>query len=218
MDKTKTKRVPWNKGLTKETDERLRKAGEVQRETHRKNGKRVPWNKGKNGSQVAWNKGLTKETDDRVAKMADGKCGEGNGRFGVTLSEEERKIKSDANKLAIEEGRFTPHPYNLNNRLKNQWNGKSYRSRWELRFHKLNPDLLYENTRIRYTDVDGSERIYITDFSDHENKIIYEIKPTCFIDDVTVTIKEAAAIKWCHENGYTFKIVTEIDEPRMLED
>ena len=46
---------PWNKGLTKKTDKRIREYSEA--------------NKGKNNpmfGKPAWNKGLTKETDARV--------------------------------------------------------------------------------------------------------------------------------------------------------
>jgi len=55
--------IAWNKGLTKETDERVSRISESN-----KGG--VPWNKGKRGVQTAWNKGLTKETDGRVVKYA----------------------------------------------------------------------------------------------------------------------------------------------------
>ena len=50
--KTSTKNGGWSKGLTKETDERIKKF------TGRKKG------------GTSWNKGLTKETDKRIAKGA----------------------------------------------------------------------------------------------------------------------------------------------------
>ncbi len=49
-------RIPWNKGLTKETDERV-KLSEGTKEKLR--------------GKVAWNKGLTKETDERVAEGSE---------------------------------------------------------------------------------------------------------------------------------------------------
>ena len=59
-------RITWSKGLTKYTDERVRKQSE--RLTGRK---RInTWNKGKKGIQIAWNKGLTKETDKRIERMS----------------------------------------------------------------------------------------------------------------------------------------------------
>ena len=72
--------IPWNKGLTKETDRRVKqysdaKMGhEVSKETKEKisNSKKgtVPWNKGKRGVQIPWNKGLTME-DGRVRKNVE---------------------------------------------------------------------------------------------------------------------------------------------------
>lgn len=71
-------RIPWNKGLTKETDNRLSQWNKgLTKETDsrirhmaesRKGG--IPWNKGKKTRQVAWNKGLTKETDIRVKRQS----------------------------------------------------------------------------------------------------------------------------------------------------
>jgi hypothetical protein len=87
------KREVWNKGLTKEGDERIAKsrdkAGATAKERY-KNGELVSWQKGltaetdermarivenrkkkfKSGELKIWSTGLTKETDDRVAKVA----------------------------------------------------------------------------------------------------------------------------------------------------
>jgi len=54
----KNSQVAWHKGLTKETDERVRKLGESISKGQKK--------KVENGTFVAWNKGLTKDTDERV--------------------------------------------------------------------------------------------------------------------------------------------------------
>ncbi len=56
--------IPWNKGLTKETDEKLRKMSEQNVSTRFKKGEHplTEWEIG----QTPWNKGLTKETDKRV--------------------------------------------------------------------------------------------------------------------------------------------------------
>ncbi len=56
--------VNWSKGLTKYTNETVRRTGEANK-IHRKG--KPSWNKGKKGLQVAWNKGLTIESDERVA-------------------------------------------------------------------------------------------------------------------------------------------------------
>ena len=53
----------WNKGLTKETDERVRKNGEAI--SIAKTGRHPRFYK---RTKPGWNKGLTKETDERVAK------------------------------------------------------------------------------------------------------------------------------------------------------
>lgn len=60
-------RTAWNKGLTKETDDRVALNGKA---TSKGSKGRTPWNKGAVGLQEAWNKGLTKETDNRVAQYA----------------------------------------------------------------------------------------------------------------------------------------------------
>jgi hypothetical protein len=56
------KRVPWNRGKTKETDPKV--AANTAPSEKRKG--KIPWNKGKK-TGPSWNKGLTKETDARVA-------------------------------------------------------------------------------------------------------------------------------------------------------
>lgn len=84
--------IPWNTGLTKETDQRLAKLSEknkgkvMSKESNEKNrlsklGKHyspntefkkglVPWCTGTKGLLKGWNKGLTKETDERVLKSS----------------------------------------------------------------------------------------------------------------------------------------------------
>lgn len=51
--------IPWNKGLTKKTDERVKRNGENTSKTKRR--------KFKEGKLIPWNKGLTKD-DPRIAK------------------------------------------------------------------------------------------------------------------------------------------------------
>ena len=79
-------RIAWNKGLTKETDERIKKYGEFHKKNH------------KEGKIKNWNKGLTKETDERVRKNAENiKFGYHNGRKtwceGLTKEIDKRLMK-----------------------------------------------------------------------------------------------------------------------------
>lgn len=55
----KEKEKPWNKGLTKEIDERVKRNGESISNSY------------KNGSTIAWCQGLTKEIDERLLKMSE---------------------------------------------------------------------------------------------------------------------------------------------------
>lgn len=88
---------------------------------------------------------------------------------------------------------------------------KKYRSTWERNFHKKYPHLLYEYTRIPYR-FDNEDHIYITDFIDINEKIVYEIKPSTLVDDAKVQAKSKAAMEWCASNDYTFIVVTELTE------
>jgi hypothetical protein len=56
-------KIPWNKSLTKETDERIRKYGKKESKTSIENFA--------NGKTKIWNKGLTKNTDVRVLAIAE---------------------------------------------------------------------------------------------------------------------------------------------------
>lgn len=56
-------KIPWNKGLTKEIDERVNKNATLMKIT-----KQI---KSSNKELIAWNKGLTKETDERVKKYSE---------------------------------------------------------------------------------------------------------------------------------------------------
>ena len=56
----KIEKTVWNKGLTKETDDRVKKYNENQSKTKNSNDWKL--------YHRVWNKGLTKETDDRVKK------------------------------------------------------------------------------------------------------------------------------------------------------
>jgi len=85
-------RIPWNKGLTKETSKLLRKLSE----SHKG---QVPWNK---GLHVGWNKGLAKETDERIKnsakKSSESHKGQTCWNKGLT-KETDKRLKGQSEKL-----------------------------------------------------------------------------------------------------------------------
>lgn len=119
--------IPWNKGLTKDTDERVKKQAEAKRG-------HIPWNYGltaktdpivakygKKGGltrkgRLPWNKGLTKETDERlmiVSKKVSATrkrlAREGKLKCGHPQSEESRRKISETRKRLFAEGKI-PRP------------------------------------------------------------------------------------------------------------
>lgn len=116
-------------------------------------------------------------------------------------------------KHKILNGIFTPKSSNRLNhsRLSSDiTNIKSYRSSWEKMFHEQNPKLLFESVRIPYF-YNGSYHVYIVDFEDCENRILYEIKPSSLVDDPKVLAKHKYAMEWAEKHGYVYKIITERD-------
>jgi hypothetical protein len=82
------------------------------------------------------------------------------------------------------------------------------RSTWDAYFQLYNKKFLYEKVVIpyKYKDV---EKNYIVDFVDLENKILYEIKPNSTYNDPKNISKFESAKKWCVNNGYEYKIITD---------
>lgn len=124
---------------------------------------------------------------------------------------EETKVKQSLKiKEKILNNTFTP---NTNNRRTSKtllYDNIKFRSSWEICFWILNrhDNLYYEKLRIPYT-YNKKEFIYIIDFIDEKNKILYEIKPKKFLDDKKFLKKYEAAIEWCNNNNYTYKIIDE---------
>jgi len=82
-----------------------------------------------------------------------------------------------------------------------------HRSSWESFFHIVNPSFLYEKLRIEYL-YEGNKHNYIVDFVDNENKILYEVKPDSEKTKLKNRIKRDYAEKWCNDNGYIYKIIS----------
>lgn len=134
----------------------------------------------------------------------------GRDKYGFD-SESARKKRSDEMKTKISNGTFTPNVTNSWCRSKIQINidgvEKSYRSSWEAVFGIINKTFLYESKRIKYV-LYGESHSYIIDFEDTDNKILFEIKPDSLIGDYKVSVKREAAIKWCSENNYVYKTIS----------
>lgn len=115
-------------------------------------------------------------------------------------------------KKKILSGELTPKSENRKRakRIKSHITNIQYRSNWELIFHEENPNLKYEFTRIEYTE-NENVRVYITDFTDPENRNIYEIKPSSELNSLNFISKKRAAEEWCNANNFTYKVVTELN-------
>ena len=59
--------------------------------------------------------------------------------------------------------------------------------------------------KIKYIDYIGNEKNYFPDFI-IENKYIIEIKPKKLWNTNIIKLKKKAAIKWCNNNGYIYKL------------
>ena len=124
----------------------------------------------------------------------------------------ERKDKqSKLLKEKILNGKFTPKQNNRRTWKRIEFDNIKFRQSWELKFYKYQKSIgntvLYEKLRIPYI-FNNENHIYITDFIDYENKIVYEIKPQQVVDEKTLQ-KEATLIKWCNDNGYTYIFANE---------
>lgn len=93
MSSSQKGHISWNKGLTKETDERIQKASKKLK-GHKKNyteESREKWIKNLKG-KTPWNKGKTAKTDPRILS------GERNGMYGKTHTDEVKKLLAEQGK------------------------------------------------------------------------------------------------------------------------
>ena len=151
---TTKKRTAWNKGLTKETDSRVKKNATNSSKTKQANIL--------SGQYSAWNKGLTKEADSRVAKNVNrahdtlrnryrqgklsawnkGKSGMYNAwNKGLTKETDSRVAKnaegtSETRLILFQQGRLLPNKRSRKGGYKEDL-GHSVRSPWEANFARI---------------------------------------------------------------------------------
>lgn len=116
-------------------------------------------------------------------------------------------------KRKIADGTYTPKITNSFT----HWNAiidtgqeiKKFRSSWEACIWYSNQEWQYEKIRIKYIGDDLKEHVYIVDFYDPVNKILYEIKPSSNIKDSANKIR--AAVEYCVANKMQFVVISEKD-------
>ena len=97
---SRKKKIHWAKGLTKETDSRIKKQSETAKNNF-KSGKKVIWCKGKNKDNC---EGVKKRTETTKKKYDEGYVSPTKGR---KQSEEEIKKRSESLKLSYKNGRVS---------------------------------------------------------------------------------------------------------------
>ena len=133
---------------------------------------------------------------------------ETNKNMSKELRKQIAKSQSITVKKKIQDGLWTPCVTNSWARSRVKIDNTPFRSSWEAIFYLLNPSVIFEKIRIPYI-FNGDNHIYIIDFVDEENRIIYEIKPKGNQIDEKVQIKEKYAIQWAEENNYVFEFISE---------
>lgn len=168
-------------------------------ESRKNNGK--PWHTNETKAKISATNKTTHNSDDFVSKRP------------AIYAESYAKISTTLKKRILD-GEFTPC-------ITNSWTKwtasvnlldgsvKKFRSSWECIFWLNNTNLKYESVRIPYTDTNGKGRIYIVDFYDEITRTLYEVKPKSLAKKELNNIKEIAAIQYCANNGFEYKIVDE---------
>lgn len=160
---------------------------------------------------LPWNKGLTNLpgrplSDESKLKISIANSGDKNGMFGVKMSDEKKKEKSELMKQLILNGKFTPNSNNRNTHWTSEFDGKKYRSSWEALYQYINPIAKYETLRIEY-ELNDIIQIYIVDFIDEVNRVLVEVKPKQLCSGDKFEAKMKALTNWANENLYTILMV-----------
>lgn len=233
----------WNKGLTKETDVRLRNFGihnksrirktyeeiygfEKAEEVKEKMRGHIPWNKGfsYNTGENHWMKKNPKRARE-IFKMHSIRMKLYNPNYKLTKEEMETKERKHSETVSkkIALGEFSPNSHYKHGIYISKRSGKQYfSSSWELK-HMIALDKAgikwtkNHGIRIKYYDpVRNKIRNYVPDFLIEladTNKIIEEIKPYPFWKDIQTVAKWRAGILFCKEKGWMFNILSN----RMIE-
>jgi hypothetical protein len=146
-----------------------------------------------------------------LKNMSNARKGKNNPYFNQS-EETKKQTKEKLSRILknkIKNGEFTPQITNSWCHSRIEIHEIPFRSCWEAAFYILNPNLEYEKIRIPYIDENGNEKIYITDFLNHIDKKIYEIKPKSVKNTLKNILKEKAAIEWCNNNGYEYICISD---------
>lgn len=163
----------------------------------------TPFNKGTKGQKIGQMGPRPRQVKDAISKK---NSGVNNGMYGYHYSVEDKNKKSKAMKEKILSGEFTPNSNNRNTHWDSMYRGEKFRSSWEALYRYYNTNAEYEKLRIKYIDSD-TERVYIVDFVDYENKLAVEVKPKELINKKFEN-KHRALQQWCLENNFTLVLVT----------
>lgn len=175
-------------------------------------GKKRPENIGKKISQSKL-KFFQTEKGKEVAKQVGKKNAINtklfnNSDYGKVVRKKAISKQSKTMKRKIANGEFTPPITNTFTHWDAFIDDKKFRSSWEACFWYSNQHLLYESKECR-TKIQSNDRVYVGDFFDVENKILYEIKPKSFF--LKQSKKIDSLINHCKENNYKFVWINEFN-------
>ena len=164
----------------------------------------------RNNAKLAtiWSKGKTKYTDNRLNKISVDMMGEKNPVHKIKNRDDWKSNISSTMQNKIINGEFTPKTTNRKTTKNLEFNGRFYRSSWEVLWAYHNPHDEYEQTRIEYL-YNGKRKITIVDFINKSKMRLVEIKPKSIVRRSKEQAKFSYIRKFCLENGYEFVVVDE---------
>lgn len=155
--------------------------------------------------------------------------GKNNPRFGISPSNSTRKLMSDGQKRSYAEGIRVPTPPDYRNMgINGSFRGMKFESSCELNFLLCRLDftsLVRANTkqfRITYKNSDGECHLYIPDYFDISNSILYEIKMVGYEKDLDIKKdieeKKPYAIDYCNSKSWTYELleILSLDKLRVI--